>query len=128
MEGAPPATRPYFGLKTSIPEAYLQPWDFKFSRDEALYELNREVSAHGLLRSLRRSLKRWVTGRTEFRRWETLLSGKVPEEQLWTVRPPQHWLTHPAIRDWARRTLEWAGYDAAAMLPEWEIFWRRKGL
>jgi len=37
-------------------------------------------------------------------------------------------VSHTAIREWARKTLEAAGYDSQAMLPEWEIFWRRKGV
>jgi hypothetical protein len=57
-----------------------------------------------------------------------LLSGKSADEQLWAVRPPKGGVFHSAIRDWAYKTLETAGYDPRTMLLEWEIFWRRKGL
>jgi hypothetical protein len=61
------------------------------------------------------------------RKWQILLCGKGFDEQLWAVRPPDGGLTHRAVRQWAARTLELAGYQPGVMLLEWEIFWRRKG-
>ncbi len=112
--------------KTSIPARYLKPWEFKLSREEALYEMNIEEA--GLLRSLFRRLRSFFLGRNEFRRWQVMLWGKAPEEQLWQVRPARGGISQSALRDWARKTLEGAGYDPRNMLLEWEIFWRRKGL
>jgi hypothetical protein len=62
------------------------------------------------------------------KKWRLLLSGKSADEQLWGIRPPSGGVSQPAIREWARKTLEAAGYDSQAMLLEWEIFWRRKGV
>jgi len=48
----------------------------------------------------------------EFRKWQILLTGKSLDDQLWTVRPPLRDLSNRLVRDWARRTLEAAGYEA----------------
>ena len=111
-----------------IPERYLKPWEFKLSREEAAYDLRFEAANRGLFKALFRRLKSWLGGRNDFRRWQAFLWGKSPEEQLWGVRPPEGRLSDPAIRNWVQRTLELAGCDSASMLPEWEIFWRRKGV
>jgi len=116
------------GLRRSIPERYLKPWEFKLSREEAAYDLRFDAANPGLFKSFFRRLKNCFGGRNDFRRWQAFLWGKSPEEQLWSVRPPEGRLSDPAIRTWAQRTLELAGYNSASMLPEWEIFWRRKGL
>ena len=60
--------------------------------------------------------------------WRLRLLGRRLDEQLWLVPPPKGSLAKPAVREWARSTLAAAGYDAAAMLLEWEIFWRCRGL
>ncbi len=115
------------GPKTTIPERFLKPWEFQLSREEALYAMNVAPVAGNLLQRLWRQIKAsWSRG-SEFRKWKALLFGKTLEEQLWGVRPPKGMLDQVALRDWARRTLELAGYDAQPLLPEWEIFWRRKG-
>jgi len=57
-----------------------------------------------------------------------LLGAKDLEEQLWAVRPPHGSVRDPSVREWARQTLDSAGYDSRVMLREWEIFWRRKGV
>jgi len=113
-------------LKKAIPDRFLAPWQFAVSRDEALYDLNMEVARSGL-GSL---IARWfgaAKSNREFRKWQVLLGGKSLDDQLWAVRPPLRGPLHRVVRDWARRTLEAAGYDPDAMLLEWEIFWRRKG-
>jgi hypothetical protein len=114
--------------RTSIPEQYQKPWEFHLSREEALYDMNVATTFAGPFRRLWRGLKRLFGGRRALRRWQALLCGKNAEEQLWGVRPPRGSLDRAAVREWARRTLEFAGYDPGVMLAEWEIFWRRKGV
>jgi hypothetical protein len=123
-----PAPVPGRGLKTAIPERYIKPWEFKSARDEALYDMNVTATFAGWIGSLSKRLNVWIKGRGELKKWQVLLSGKSADEQLWGVRPPKGGVSHPAIRDWARKTLETAGYDPRLMLLEWEIFWRRKEL
>ena len=96
------------------------------SRDEALYDLNMEAARFGLGSLIDRWLGAARSGR-EFRKWQILLTGRSLDDQLWAVRPPRRGLSNRLVRDWARRTLEAAGYDPGAMLLEWEIYWRRKG-
>jgi hypothetical protein len=115
-------------LKTVIPERYIKPWEFKLSRDEALYDMNVTATFAGWFSSLSIWLKSWIRGRGELKKWQVLLSGKSADEQLWGIRPPKGGVFHSAIRGWACKTLETAGYDPQTMLLEWEIFWRRKGL
>ena len=123
-----PAPVPGRGLKTGIPERYIKPWGFKSTRDEALYDMNVTATFAGWISSLNKWLNGWIRGRGELKKWQVLLSGKSADEQLWAVRPPKGGVSDPAIRDWAWKTLETAGYDSRTMLLEWEIFWRRKGL
>jgi hypothetical protein len=124
----PPAPAPGRGLKTAIPERYIKPWEFKLSRDEALYDMNVTATFAGWFSSLSIWLKSWVRGRGELKKWQFLLSGKSADDQLWAIPLPKGGFSHPSIRDWAFKTLETAGYDPRTMLLEWEIFWRRKGL
>jgi hypothetical protein len=123
--GRPAAiTRPT-GQRTTIPECYLSPWEFRRSRREAIYDM--QVLAHaGWLRRLWRRLRGSRLSHAELLRWEIMLSDKPIDEQLWGVRPPMAALTHPRVRDWAQETLATAGYNPLCMLAEWEIFWRRK--
>ena len=109
----------------SIPQHYLKEWEFRRSREEAIYQMHFETS-HGWLQRLLRALFRRSVSRREFFRWQIMLSGKSADDQLWSVRPPQGALGHPRVREWAARTLGLAGYDPALMLVEWEIYWRRK--
>lgn len=114
-------------LKTAIPEEWIKPWELRLSRDEALYDMRIEASANNTIIGSVRNLKRRIGNRQVFQKWQSLLCGKGLDEQLWNVRPPTGQFSHPQVREWAQRVLAQAGYDAAAMLPEWEIFWRRKG-
>ncbi|HSE90966.1 MAG TPA: hypothetical protein VLJ79_32455, partial [Candidatus Binatia bacterium] len=116
------------GPKTAIPERYIKPWEFKLSRDEALYDMNVRATFAGWFSSLAARLKSWIRGRSELKKWQFLLSGKGADDQLWAIPLPKGGVFHPSIRDWARKTLETAAYDSRTMLLEWEIFWRRKGL
>jgi hypothetical protein len=116
------------GLKKSIPERMIKPWEFRVTREEALYDMNVVKPLAGCLSLLARRLKGLIGGGGEMKKWRLLLSGKSADEQLWAVRPPSGGVSHTAIREWARKTLEAAGYDSQAMLLEWEIFWRRKGV
>ena len=90
------------------------------------------ASSRGGLRAVIRSLTNWFANRSALReagrKWQSLLAGKSLDEQLWAVRPPRGMIARPDVRDWARQTLERAGYDPRLMLAEWEIFWRRKGM
>jgi hypothetical protein len=114
-------------LKAVIPEPWIKSWEFHLSREEALYDLKlEEASGNSILGSVRNLRRRFGT-KQAFHKWQSLLAGKGLDEQLWAVRPPAGQLAHPEVREWARQTLDQAGYDAR-MLPEWEIFWRRKGL
>jgi hypothetical protein len=115
-------------LKTTIPERWIQPWEFQISREEALYDLRLAPSFLGSLAIFIRDLIGWFGQRKAWRKWRTMLAGKSLDEQLWSVRPPRRQLAHPAVREWARMVLDQSGYDSRVMLPEWEIFWRRKGL
>lgn len=112
--------------KTQIPPRYVKSWEFHLSREEALYDMRTIVSPS--LGGLLVGLKKWVTGRAEFKKWQALLAGKSVDEQLWTVKPPKGSLRSPAVRNWAYATLDLGGYDPRAMLTEWELYWRRKGL
>jgi hypothetical protein len=114
-------------LKTSVPERFLRPWEFKISREEALYDLNCAGLLASFVVAFLRRLKNSFGFRREVRKWQVLLSGKSVDEQLWTVRPPRGGLRHPIIRRWAKSALELGSYDPRNMLTEWEIFWRRKG-
>jgi hypothetical protein len=113
--------------KKTIPDHFLNPLEFKISRDEAIYKINIAPRLKGSWFSFLKRIKRRVSERA-FRKWKALLCGKDLEEQLWAVPPPKHGLTHPVIREWALQTLKVAGYDGSVMLAEWELFWRRKGL
>lgn len=114
-------------VRKSIPPAYLKPWEFKLSREEALYDMNRVQASGGWFRRLLAVFRERVC-RSDFERWSSLLANKNADEQLWAVRPPTHSLNKLQIRHWALQVLAAAGYDAQSMLAEWEIYWRRKGL
>ena len=114
-------------LKETIPPRFIKEWEFKISRDEALYDLNAPAS---IVESIMRLCRRLRLGkhRGEFNKWQALLAGKETDEQLWAVRPPKASLRDLRVRDWASKTLELGGYESRKMIHEWEIFWRRKGL
>ena len=114
-------------LKCAIPPRFVKEWEFKISRDEALYDMNARSTLGGLVVRIGRRL-RVIKRRNEFNKWQVLLTGKDTDEQLWAVRPPQGRLADLLVRDWARKTLELGGYDSNKMIIEWEIFWRRRGL
>lgn len=114
--------------KNSIPERFIKPWEFKLTREEALYEMHAGTIFGGALASIVRGLSICLTKRNQLRHWQQTLRGKNFDDQLWGMIPPKGALSHPKIRRWACETLESAGYDTNAMLLEWEIFWRRKGL
>jgi len=124
-ETAAPARTP--SLKTAIPERFIGPWPFIVSREQAVCDLNRDRARSRLDRMLDRLRRETVSGRDR-RRWQRALEGKSLDDQVWAVPPPRHGLSDAAVHAWARRTLEAGGYEAATMLLEWEIFWRRRGL
>ena len=110
--------------RNAIPERFIKPWEFQLSREEALYD----VKVEGPLNRLVQRAKILLQGRRQFQKWQALLSGKNPEEQLWSVRPPKGAISNQSVQEWARKMLEKAGYDSATMLIEWQVYWRRKGL
>lgn len=112
--------------KTSIPNAFIKEWEFKISREEALYDIS-ERSLFSTLRKFARRL-RVFKHHGEFRKWQTLITGKSIDDQLWSVRPPTNMLGHTVVREWLKKSLELGGYDSELMIREWEVFWRRKGL
>jgi hypothetical protein len=114
-------------LKETIPSRFIKEWEFKISRDEALYDINVRLSiGESIMRFCRRL--RLGKQRREFSKWQALLVGKEIDEQLWAVRPPKASLRDLRMRDWAIKTLELGGYESRKMIHEWEIFWRRRGL
>jgi len=115
-------------LKTMIPEQWIKPWEFQISREEALYDMLAAAASHSAPLAFIRGLTDRFGHRQAWRKWQALLAGKNLDEQLWAVRPPRGLVSGATVRDWARQTLEQAGYDPRVMLAEWEIFWRRKGL
>ncbi|MCI0428102.1 MAG: hypothetical protein L0Z46_08815, partial [Nitrospiraceae bacterium] len=128
LQSAPEQTpTPVSGGKRTIPDHFLNPLEFKISRDEAIYAMNIAPRLKGSWFSFVKRIKHRVSD-PAFRKWKALLCGKELEEQLWAVSPPKHGLTHPVIREWALQTLQIAGYDTSVMLAEWELFWRRKGV
>lgn len=127
MHRQSPSPSPAVSLKTSIPERFTKPWEFKLTREEVLYDMNVGSSFAGWFALLAGSVKRWIGVRRELKKWKVMLSGKTPDDQLWAIRPPRGGVFHRAIRGWAHKTLEAGGYEPHAMLLEWEIFWRRKG-
>lgn len=119
-ESAAPAVR-------GIPERYQHPWECRLSREEALCDMTANETL-GTAGPAWLRLARLVTRRRALRQWRERLRGRALDEQLWATRPPAHAFEFPAVRNWARRTLALAGYDAATMLAEWEIFWRQRGV
>ncbi len=114
--------------KISIPDRFIKPWEFKLTREEALYEMHAGTIFGSALASIVRHLSIFFAKRNQLRHWQQALRGKNFDDQLWSMIPPKGALSHPKIRRWALETLESAGYDSNAMLLEWEIFWRRKGV
>src|SRR5262245_886302 len=129
------ATRP----RHQIPSQYLNPLQFKYSREEVLYDMK---SALGTLPPEAGALARWffihplrllkilvtlVTSVRRMKKWRAMLERKNLDEQLWTVTPPRSFPYHPDVRGWDEKGLARAGYDSSQMLAEWEIFWRRRG-
>jgi len=114
-------------VKKAIPSSFVKDWEFRLSREEAIYDLNAKPT---LGRAIRNFLRRFrmVKTRNEISKWQTLLAGRSGDDQLWAVRPPAGMLVDPLVSAWANRALELAGYDPQQMLNEWQIFWRRKGV
>jgi hypothetical protein len=125
--------------RRQIPRSYLNPMQFKYSREEVLYDMK---SALGTLPPESGALTRWLfiyplrllkvlatalVSRGRMKKWRAMLKGKTLDEQLWTVTPPRGFSYHPTVRRWAEETLARAGYDPQPTLVEWEIFWRRRG-
>lgn len=112
--------------KTAIPSRFVNEWQFRLSREEAIYDLNAKPRLGTVVRRFLRSVRLLKT-QNEITKWQTLLAGRSGDEQLWAVRPPAEMLSDPIICDWATTALELAGYNSQKMLREWQIFWRRKG-
>jgi hypothetical protein len=126
-------------LRTQIPQQYLNPLQFTYSREEVLYDM------HGVLGTLppqANALTRWlfiyplrllkvsrivISSGRRLKKWRAMLKGKHPDEQLWAVTPPRGFSYHPTVRHWAEEVLTETGYDPQRMFLEWEIFWRRRG-
>ncbi len=113
--------------KDAIPNSFMKEWEFKISREEALYDLSTRPTLAGAIRNFFRRMRIYKT-RNEITKWQTLLSGRSGDDQLWAVRPPADMLNDPFVCDWAIRALDLAGYDSQKMFREWQIFWRRKSV
>jgi hypothetical protein len=118
-------TAPNAMLKLEIPARFIKEWEFKISREEALYDMNARPTISGLVGRFFHRFRVFKL-RNEFRKWQALLAGRDLDEQLWGVRPPGDMLGHTFVRDWLVRTLMRGGYDSQKMTSEWEVFWRRK--
>jgi hypothetical protein len=127
-------------LRTQIPQQYLNPLQFRVSREEVLYDMQGVL---GTLPPQAQALTRWIfiyplrllkvflsvlASNRRLKKWRVMLGGKSLEHQLWTVTPPRGFAYHPTVRRWVEETLRQAGYDPVRVRVEWEIFWRRKGL
>lgn len=112
--------------KTTIPDCFIKEWEFRISREEAIYDIDAKPTFTSRVRNFFRSW-RIARNRNEISKWQTLLAGRSGDEQLWSVRPPANMIKHPFVRDWATRALELAGYDSQKMFHEWQIFWGRRG-
>ncbi|MBI1925778.1 hypothetical protein HYR99_16200 [Candidatus Poribacteria bacterium] len=125
--------------RCQIPQQYMNPLQFKYSREEVLYDME---GVFGTTPPESGALTRWlliyplrllkalvtsITSGRQIKKWRAMLKGKSPEDQLWEVTPPRGFSYHLAVRRWAEETLTRAGYDPQRMFVEWEIFWRRKG-
>jgi len=133
------ATKTAAATCSQIPQQYLNPLQFTYSREEVLYDMK------GVLGSLPPkscALTRWMfiyplrllkvflsvlASNRRLKKWRVMLGGKSLDQQLWTVTPPRGFSYHPTVRRWADETLAQAGHDPKSMLVEWEVFWRRKG-
>jgi hypothetical protein len=126
-------------LRNQIPQQYLNPLQFKCSREEVLYDMQGML---GTLPPQAHALTRWIciyplrllkvfrivsSSSRRLKKWRAMLKGKSPDEQLWAVTPPRGFSYHPTVRRWAEETLAQSGYDPGHMVVEWEVFWRRKG-
>ena len=109
-----------------MPEDSSKPWDLRLSRDEAMYDMTLATGRGAWRQLLDRMLNR--VSRQDMKKWHALLSGKTPDQQLWSVKPPRGALVDARIRRWVEQTLQLGGYDVARMRMEWEIYWRRQGL
>jgi hypothetical protein len=114
--------------RTAIPPQWIRPWEFRLSRDEAVYDMHATRTRWGRLRTGAARVLRFAATRAAMQKWKAMLTGKPIDQQLWEVRPPHPALMHAAARRWVAQALAAAGYDPASMLDEWEIFWRRKGV
>jgi hypothetical protein len=114
-------------VKQAIPSRFVKDWEFRISREEAIYDMNAKPTLRDLLLKIGQRLRVAKSG-NEFSKWRVLLTGKEADEQLWAVRPPRGRLTDSLIREWAQKMLELGGYDLNKMIIEWEIFWRRRGV
>lgn len=111
--------------KTGVPNAFAQNAPYVLSRDDAYADLMADdrAFAHPLRRWFRRSAP---VAPAALRDWQLQLSGRSGDEQLWAVPPPAGWRRDSAVLGWAAQTLERNGYSPA-VLPEWRLYWRRRG-
>ncbi|HJQ68518.1 MAG TPA: hypothetical protein VKA70_06085 [Blastocatellia bacterium] len=134
-----PAKESAAAARDRIPQEYLSKAQYKYSREEVIYDMKRMLGTlppeAGLLACwlliyparLLKLLGTSVLIRGRMKKWRAMIRGKAPDQQLWAVTPPRGFSYNTAVRRWAEETLGEAGYDARRMLVEWEIFWRRKG-
>lgn len=126
-------------LRCQIPSQYMNPLQFRYSREEVLYDMR---TALGALPPDFSAVVRWffiypsrllktfivmLISAGRMKKWRALLKDKSPDEQLWSVTPPAGFSFHPTVRRWTFDTLSRDGYDAELMALEWEIYWRRRG-
>lgn len=109
------------------PRAAQRPWEFPVSREEAVYDLQHAAAREGPLRRLLMRLAPPVK-RADLAKWQALIAGKTPAQQLWEVSPPRNGLRDPRVRQRIAEALRLAHTPPRSTLDEWEIHWRRRGL
>ncbi len=119
---AEPATQPADAApRTTVPPALQAALPPRLPREQAIAQLQ-QAQPPGWWQRWRRRVSRAARAG-----WQQQLAGRSLDQQLWAVPPPPHGLGDARVRDWVALTLRLAGYDAARMVDEWEIFWRCRG-
>src|SRR2546427_2782066 len=92
-----------------IPQHYLHPLQFTYSREEVLYDMQGVL---GTLPSPVHALTRWLgiyplrllkavlsllASNRRLKKWRVMLGGKSLDHQLWAVTPPRGFAYHPTV-------------------------------
>jgi hypothetical protein len=120
-QGAEPPGAATNALRSSVPPRFLAALPARVPREQAQVQMQ-----HAAPPAWWRRWRQRVSGAARAA-WQQQLCARPLDEQLWLVPPPAHGLQDRRVRAWASRTLRLAGYDAARMGDEWELYWRCRG-